>query len=133
MLEAAPEHGVSRAKATLTQMRNDLVEGIEGKDVITEVGRGFRNAAVALYHGAQGVVPSIANAPSGQKFNVVRRTSGLQGTKNAIDKIVHTKGILGKASAIFAEATDGPVDDGLNIIGSGKWIIEPSNNYSQAA
>ena len=134
MLEAAPEHGVSRAKATLTQMKNDLVEGIEGEDVITEVGRGVRNAAVALYHGVQGVIPSIANSFNGQKYNVVQRKGGLHGTKNAIDKIVHTKGIIGKASAIFVEGTDGPIDDGLNVIGRGKWIIEPSgSNHSQAA
>lgn len=114
-------------------MRNDLMEGIEGKDVITETMRGTRNALVALWHGLQGIIPSIANSMNGQKFNVVSRNGGLHGTTNAIRKIFETKGILGKASAIFAEATDGPVDDALHIAGGAEWIIEPSHSTTAMA
>ena len=109
-------------------MRNDMLQDLDGKDMITDIGRGTRNALVALYHGVQGIIPSIANSMNGQKFNVVSREGALHGTRNSINKVIHTKGILGKASAIFAEATDGPVDDGLHVIGGAEWIIEPSRN-----
>lgn len=122
----SPTHGVSRARATLHQVGNDLVEGIEGKDLLTEPILGVRNAAVGIFHAVQGVIPSAANAFSNQKYSVVRRDSPYQGTANSVDKIIHTRGILGKASAVLAEATDGPVDDAISATtGGAQWMVVP--------
>ena len=133
MLEAKPEHGLSRFGAEVARVRNDLGEGMKTSDSITLIGHGVRNALVAAYHGVQSIIPIAANSFSDQKFDVVEREGALHGTRNSVNKVIETKGIIGKASAIFAEATDGPVDDGLHVIGGAEWIIEPSNNYSQAA
>lgn len=126
-----PEFNVGRGEATLIQMRNDLQEGLEGKDIVHDVIRGVRNAFVAGWHGLQGIIPTIANTVSGQRYNVVQRAGPFHGTVNSVQKIVQTKGILGKASAVFAEATDGPVDDGLNVVGGSQWIITPAQNVSR--
>ena len=131
MLEEAPAYGVSRAKASVIQFRNDMVKDIEGKDAIGETIYATRNAAVAGWHALQNIIPSILNSVSGQTYNVVERSGTFHGTRNSMNKVLHTKGIIGKASAVFVEATDGPVDDGLNVVGGSKWIVEPS--YSTAA
>ncbi|TSC59149.1 MAG: hypothetical protein Greene041662_628 [Candidatus Peregrinibacteria bacterium Greene0416_62] len=122
-----PTYGVSRFGATLNQMGNDFTEGIEGKDIIGEPILAVRNAAVGLFHGVQGVIPSVANAFSGQRYSVVRRDSPYQGTVNSVQKILKTKGVIGKASAVLAEATDGPVEDVISATtGGAKWIVVPT-------
>ena len=115
----------SRLGATFEQMKHDVMTGIEGKDLVGDTVRGFRNAFIALWHGANGVLPSIANSFNGQQFSVVQRRGGLDGTKTSIKKIFQTKGIVGKASAILFEATDGPVDDALALTGGAQWMIVP--------
>jgi hypothetical protein len=114
-----------RFGATIEQIGLDLKEGIEGKDVIDDSLRIVRNTAVATWHAVNGVIPSIANAFNGQQYDVVERKGALDGTKNSFQKIVHTKGVLGKASAVFLEATDGPVDDAFNLFGGAKHMIVP--------
>jgi hypothetical protein len=92
-----------------------------------------RNTGVVFWHAIQGIIPSVAGAVSGQKYDVIEREGALHGTRNAIDKIVHTKGIVGKLSAVFAEATDGPVDDLLNVGGGAQWMIVPATRSNAAA
>lgn len=126
MMTGTPEYGRTRAGATLALMRNDFVEGIEGKDMISDTICGVRNALVAGWHGIQGVIPSIANGFNGQRYSVVPREGPLQGTTNSVKKIVQTKGVVGKASAVLAEATDGPVDDVIHAVSGGaKWMVVP--------
>src|SRR3989338_3991066 len=115
----------SRFGATLEQMSQDIQEGIKGKDIVGDLVRGGRNAVTALWHGVQGVIPSVANAFGNQQFSVVRRNGSLHGTSNSVHKIFATKGIFGKASAILAELTDGPVDDAFSVVGAGQWMIVP--------
>lgn len=128
MLESKPEYGVSRATATLAVMRNDLQEDIEGEDIIGETIYGIRNVLAAGVHGIQGIIPSIANSVNNQKYDVIPREGPLHGTSNAVKKIFETKGVLGKASAIFAEAPDGVTDDLMHTVGASEWVIEPSYN-----
>lgn len=116
----------SRFGSTLALMHNDMMEGIEGEDAVDDTIHGVRNAFIALWHGVQGIIPSAANAFNGQQFHVTRRSGSLHGTANSVKKVFDTKGILGKASAVLAEATDGPVDDFIAATGSGaQWIVEP--------
>jgi|GEM_PF-4832060 len=116
----------TRIGAAFEQMSKDLSEGIQGKDIVTDVVHGARNSIVALWHGAQSIIPSAANAFSGQRYSVEHRNGPLEGTTNAMGKIIKTKGLLGKASAIFAEATDGPMDDGIHALtGGAEWIVKP--------
>ena len=122
-----------RFGATIEQVKNDLTEGIDGKDFITDVGRGIRNTMVGTWHVLNGVIPSIANAFGGQDYEVVRRTGPVQGTTNAVRKVFQTRGIIGKASAVLVEALDGPVDDAFNAFGAGKWIIQPTRSRAAHA
>ncbi len=135
MSVGAPTHGVSRAQATVHQITNDLVQDIKGKDMLIEPILGVRNAAVALFHGVQGIIPSAANAFSGQRYGVVERRSLVHGTMNSIRKVIDTRGILGKASAVLAEATDGPVEDLVNVTtGGANWMVVPEGaKYSLSA
>ncbi|MDD5026645.1 MAG: hypothetical protein PHH13_04725 [Candidatus Peribacteraceae bacterium] len=120
------EYVGSRFGATLALMGNDMKEGIEGKDPIDDTIHGVRNAFVALWHGLQGIIPSAANAMSDQQFRVTHRSGTLHGTANSAKKVIETKGLLGKASAVLAEATDGPVDDFIDATTGGtQWIVEP--------
>jgi len=122
----------SRLGATFEQMKHDLVEGIEGKDLLGDTIRGVRNALVALWHGTNGVIPSIANAFSGQQYTVTHRDGVLDGTKGSVQKVFQTKGIVGKASAVVFELTDGPVDDLiLQPFGGAQWMIEPVGGNRQ--
>jgi hypothetical protein len=116
----------SRLGATVALLKNDVTEGIEGRDMIGDGIRGVRNGIIAAWHGLQGIIPSMANAFSNQQFAVVRREGPLHGTANSVRKIFATRGILGKASAVLAEATDGPVDDGISAVtGGAQWIVKP--------
>lgn len=115
----------SRFGATIEQVGLDLKEGIEGKDIVMNSLRLVRNGAVATWHIINGILPSILNSTNGQKFEVVHRESAFQGTTNAVKKIKDTKGVAGKASAVVLELFDGPVDDGLALIGGAQHIIVP--------
>jgi hypothetical protein len=115
----------TRFGATMEQVKGDLIEGIEGKDVVGDTLRAFRNAAIGLFHGVQGIIPSIANAFNGQEYEVVERDGPLHGTRTAFRKILETKGFIGKVSAVIFEATDGPVDDVLALTGGAKRIVVP--------
>ncbi|MFH0770952.1 MAG: hypothetical protein V1926_06305 [Candidatus Peregrinibacteria bacterium] len=128
---AAREYTGSRLTATGALMVNDLQEGIDfrNNDTVGNVWNSVRNIAVATLHGIQGIIPSIANAFNGQQFHVRRRQSTWDGTGASVRKIVDTKGILGKASAVLAEATDGPVDDLISATtGGSQWIVEPTRS-----
>ena len=128
MLEATPEYGLTRFGATAALVRNDLQTGMDGNDFMTNTMEGVRNVFVATYHGIQGIIPSIANSMNDQRFNVVPRGGPLHGTSNSVKKIIETKGFIGKASAVLAEATDGPLDDALHVVGGAEWIVEPSKS-----
>jgi hypothetical protein len=119
-----------RFGATIEQVQHDLTEGIEGKDLVTDAIRGIRNVGIGIWHAVNGVIPSIANSFNGQQYTVMERKGAFDGTVNAAKKVIGTKGIVGRASAIFAEATDGPVDDLLALTGGAKWMIVPQTRGS---
>jgi hypothetical protein len=120
-----------RLGATIEQVGKDLTTGIERNDpILTNAVRGVRNGMIATWHLINGVIPSIANSLNGQQYSVVERQGGFDGTVNAARKVVHTKGVVGRISAIAAEATDGPVDDLLSLTGGAQFIIVPETRSS---
>lgn len=127
---------VTRFGATGRQVLNDLTEGIEGKDVLTELVRIPRNIAWGAWHTLQGIIPMAADTVDAglhgkfKRYNVEsRENEAWAGTSNSIGKIgqsIREGRLAGILSTTLSEATDGPIDDlGRAITGAPNTVVRP--------
>ncbi len=122
------EHVGGRLSSTIALVRNDLGQGIQGKDMLDDLLCIPRNLVQAGYHVFQSGWPIAADlvASSDQQYRVAPRRGPMHGTANSVKKIVESEGVFRKASALLSEPLDGPVDDVWNATTNGsEWIIEP--------
>ena len=116
----------SRAVVGLELVKRELMNGIEGDDVVDDLLKVPRNAICTLIRGTQQIVPSVLNAASNQRFALVGRTHPLSGVTTSAGNIYRTakkKNVLGTVSAIAFEGTDGLVDDALGLAGGAQYHV----------
>jgi len=126
--DGASEYVGDRLGAATHLIHNDLIQGIEGRDMIDDATKLPRNLVQAGYHLFQSFWPIAADAVSteDQDYIVAIRKGPLHGTANSVRRVFDSKGVLRKVSAVAAEAPDGPVDDVWSAAtGGSEWIIEP--------
>jgi len=122
------EHVGGRLSSTIALVRNDLGQGIQGKDLLDDLTVLPRNFLQAGYHILQSGWPIAADmlAASDQQYRVAPRRGPVHGTVNSVKKIVESEGVFRKVSALLSEPLDGPADDIWNATTNGsEWIIEP--------
>lgn len=128
---SGPSHGTvvdtgSRFDMGVKLLQKEFTNGITGRDLVGDIGRGVRNAFGFLFRLPAQVIPSIANAASNQKFELWKGGDFPDATSNALGNVYRTAkegNLLGTASAALSEINDVVVDEPLGLVGGAPYHI----------
>ena len=128
----------SRAAVGWELIKRELSHEITGEDMVGDCLAAVRNGFTGLIRGASQIVPSVLNAGSSQRFQLIERQGPFTGTANAVGNVYRTAkegNLLGAASAIVFEGTDGVVDDAFGLVGGAPYhvrAVSGSSRYDMA-
>jgi len=113
---------MNRAEAAVQLAVMDRVSNPENLTVV----KGIQDVAVKTHAIAAGIVPGALGFISQNEFSVVPRTSAVSGTVEAVRSTLQARwfpkgnilNVIPKAVTLFAEGTDGVIQDVLHAGGS---------------